>query len=71
MKTQPSPANPFGLLLNPESIVQAVEGSERLSRLRSRVCRPLDRPLIPIKSDAAVAAFDAAIDRASARRMSQ
>ncbi len=63
--------NPFALLLNPETVVKAVEASERLSRLQSRVCRPLDRPLIPAAKapNDAVAAFDAAIDRASARRM--
>ncbi len=63
--------NPFALLLNPENVVKAVEASERLSRLQSRVCRPLDRPLIPTAAvpNDSVAAFDAAIDRASARRM--
>ena len=40
-------ANPFGLLLNPQTILKAVETSERLGRLHSRICRPLDRPLIP------------------------
>jgi hypothetical protein len=72
-ETQPSAetANPFALLLNPESVVKAVEASERLSRLHSRICRPLDRPLIPTAKQAndPVAAFDAAIERASARRM--
>ena len=61
-------ANPFGLLLDPDSIVKAVEASERLGRLHSRICRPLDRPLIPTKGHDPVAAFDAAIERASARR---
>ena len=64
-------AGPFALLLNPEVVVKAMESSERLSRLHSRVCRPLDRPVIPTQGrDDAVAAFDAAIDRASARRIS-
>lgn len=68
---QDNVANPFALLLNPETVVRAVETSERLNRLQSRVCRPLDRPLIPTAKPVndAVAAFDAAIDRASARRM--
>ena len=61
-------ANPFGLLLNPQTILKAVETSERLSRLHSRICRPLDRPLIPTRANDPVAAFDAAIERASARR---
>jgi len=61
-------ANPFGLLLNPEGILRAVESSERLGRLHSRICRPLDRPLIPARGNDPVAAFDAAIERAAARR---
>jgi len=63
--------SPFALLLNPDVVVKAMEASERLSRLHSRVCRPLDRPVIPnCKPDDPVAAFDAAIERASARRIS-
>ena len=45
-------ANPFALLLDPEAVFRAIEKSERLERLHSRVCRPLDRPLLPT-SDAA------------------
>lgn len=40
-------ANPFALLMDPQSIFRAIENSERLERLHSRVCRPLDRPLLP------------------------
>jgi hypothetical protein len=39
--TSPSP---FDLLLNPEAVLAAIHNSERLNRLNSRVCRPLDRP---------------------------
>jgi hypothetical protein len=39
--------NPFALLLNPADVVAQMERSERLRRLHSRVCRPLDKPLIP------------------------
>lgn len=39
--------NPFALLLNPADVVAQVERSERLRRLQSRICRPLDKPLIP------------------------
>jgi hypothetical protein len=38
-------ANPFALLMYPESVIAAVERSERLARLKSRVWRPLDKPL--------------------------
>lgn len=63
-------ANPFELLLDPDVIVRAMEASERLGRhLHTRVCRPLDKPVIPTtKIDDPVAAFDAAIERASSRR---
>lgn len=37
-------ANPFALLLNPTAVVAEMERSERLNRLSSRICRPLDKP---------------------------
>lgn len=40
-------ANPFALLMDPAAIFSAIEKSERLERLHSRVCRPLDKPLLP------------------------
>ncbi len=57
----PHPFNPFALMLDPAAIFQALEGSERLGRLASRVCKPLDKPLIP-KVSADVAAFDELVD---------
>jgi len=54
--------NPFALMMNPQGVIQAVERSERLARLKARVCRPLDRPLIPRIQDANLAAYDAQID---------
>jgi len=53
--------NPFALMMDPESILRAVESSERLARLKSHICRPLDKPLIP-KIGAVHAAFDQAVD---------
>jgi hypothetical protein len=38
------PVNPFDLMTNPQAVFQAIERSERLQRLQSRVCRPLDKP---------------------------
>jgi hypothetical protein len=35
-------ADPFDLLLTPDVVLQAVERSEHLGRLRRRICRPLD-----------------------------
>jgi hypothetical protein len=44
-------ADPFAMLINPQAVLQAIEQSGRLGALASRVCRPLDKPLIP-KRDA-------------------
>ena len=41
-------ANPFVLLMDPESVFKAIEKSEHLERLHSRICRPLDKPLLPL-----------------------
>lgn len=55
-------ANPFALMMDPQAVLDAVERSERLGRLERRICRPLDKPLIP-KTDAA---NDATLDGADA-----
>ena len=39
-------ANPFALMLDPAAVVRAMEQSDRLARLQSRICRPLDRPQV-------------------------
>ena len=39
--------NPFVLMLDPEAVISAMEGSLNLRGLRHRICRPLDKPLIP------------------------
>ncbi len=56
-----SASNPFMLMMHPEVVLQALETSERLSSLKRRVCRPLDKPLIPRAGDAQVA-YDLSID---------
>ncbi len=56
--------NPFALLMDPQSIFRAIESSERLERLHSRVCRPLDKPLLPLVPAESTASFDRAIDAA-------
>jgi hypothetical protein len=38
--------NPFALMVNPEAILAALAGSDRLARLESRVCRPLDKATV-------------------------
>jgi hypothetical protein len=50
-RQSPTVANPFVMLTAPETILQAIERSERLNALNRRVCRPLDRPLIPAKGE--------------------
>ncbi|MEK8033988.1 hypothetical protein AACH06_24445 [Ideonella sp. DXS29W] len=57
--------NPFTMMMDPEAILQAVERSDRLNRLQRRVCRPLDRPLIPKVQGADLAAYDREIDLAA------
>lgn len=39
-------SNPFALMLDPAAVVRAMEQSDRLARLQSRICRPLDKPLV-------------------------
>ena len=56
-------SNPFALMMHPESVLQAIEASDRLGGLQRRVCRPLDRPLIPKKGEGAdLAEFDREVD---------
>jgi hypothetical protein len=63
-------ASPFAQLIDPQALSAAVAHSERLARLQRRVCRPLDKPLIPLVRDAERERFDREVDhcRASALR---
>lgn len=63
MTDSPPVANPFALMMDPEAVLRAVEQSPRLARLRRRICRPLDKPLLPPADDGAVE-FDQTIDAA-------
>jgi hypothetical protein len=56
-------SNPFALMMNPDAVLRAMESSDRLQRLQRRVCRPLDKPLIP-RVGREVAAFDQEVDDA-------
>lgn len=52
---QPDTAtNPFALMTDPQAVLQAVQLSDRLARLQSRVYRPLDQPPAghPLERDA-------------------
>ena len=59
-------ANPFALMMTPEAVFAAIERSDRLSRLKSRICRPLDGPRGQQEGAAPteVAAFDQEVDAA-------
>lgn len=39
-------SNPFALMMNPEAVFAAIEHSDRLARLTSHICRPLDKPMV-------------------------
>ena len=36
--------NPFALMMDPQAVLEAIEGSERLKRLHSRICPDSPRP---------------------------
>jgi hypothetical protein len=59
--TQVLAGDPFALMTNPAAVFEAVHASQRLQQLASRVCRPLDKPLIA-HADADVNAFDRKVD---------
>jgi hypothetical protein len=59
LSTTPNLADPFAMLISPAEVMDAIERSDRLARLQSRVYRPLDRPWIPVKASAD---FDSEID---------
>ena len=54
-------SNPFALMMDPEAIFAALAASDRLARLQSRICRPLDKPLLD-RTDGDTADFDRVID---------
>ncbi|WP_140633938.1 hypothetical protein [Methylibium rhizosphaerae] len=57
-------ADPFALMMNPQAVFQAMERSDRLGRLQRRICRPLDKPIIPklSASNADIVRYDSAVD---------
>ena len=61
MEKQSLYANPFALMMDPQAVLEAMERSERLNRLQSRICRPLDKPLIPLVNSEGQA-FDSEVD---------
>ncbi len=56
-------ADPFAMLVRPEAVLQAIEQSGRLGALASRICRPLDKPLIPKRDgESQPTSFDESIE---------
>jgi hypothetical protein len=47
MNAQQHVSHPFALMINAQDVLDAVGCSERLQHLQRRICRPLDKPLIP------------------------
>ncbi len=64
MHTRTHVSNPFVMLIDPDSLLKAIDGSDRLKALRGRVCRPLDKPMLSRTANEDVARFDAEIDGA-------
>ena len=66
MITVSLPLNPFSLMMEPDVVLQAMERSPELNRLRRHKLRPLDRPAIPYSKErlAAMAAADSEIEDA-------
>ncbi len=54
-------ANPFALMTSPEAVFAALERSDRLARLKSTICRPLDKPR-PEKPLVELRAFDEEVE---------
>jgi hypothetical protein len=68
MTTLQNVPNPFALMMDPESVLAAVAKSERLARLKSQICRPLDKPFAPRPdADQSTVAFDHLLDEAADR----
>lgn len=53
--------NPFALMTSPEAVFAAIERSDRLARLQSTICRPLDKPR-PEQPVVGVTTFDEQVD---------
>ena len=65
MNASNSRLNPFVLMLDPEFVISTMESSRNLRNLRQRICRPLDKPLIPKTHSIdriALRQYDAVID---------
>ncbi|MDQ6685104.1 MAG: hypothetical protein M3Z16_08250 [Pseudomonadota bacterium] len=60
MNSTSSVSNPFALMIAPEAVFAALERSDRLARLKSTICRPLDKPRMEAPGE--TASFDREIE---------
>ena len=58
---QTAASNPFALMMDPEAVFAALASSDRLARLHSRICRPLDKPMVA-QAEPDARAFDDPLD---------
>ena len=61
MHSSSTASNPFALMVEPEMVFAALERSDRLARLKSTICRPLDNPR-PEKPVVGLNSFDAEVE---------
>ena len=54
-------SNPFSQMIDLGAVLSAVQNSERLSGLQSRIFRPLNKPAV-VRGDADAVAFDEALE---------
>ncbi|WP_295854826.1 hypothetical protein [uncultured Xylophilus sp.] len=64
MTTTVDVTNPFALMMDPASVLKAMEHSDALRNLKLRRIQPLDE-LPPARKGAATAAFDKELDEAN------
>lgn len=64
MRTDTPLAHPFALMMAPQQVLEAMEKSDELRRLRHQVFHPLDTRAT-LQADADLAAFDAMIESAT------
>ncbi len=65
MTTLSREINPFMLMMDPQYVLSRIEHSERLERLHSRVCRPLDKPQLSGAQPGEQDAHDQAVEAQS------
>ncbi len=56
------PGNPFALMIDPQAIFAVIERSERLARLHSTICHPLDKPRPVVPASTEIEDFDQQVD---------